>query len=53
MQKFQTLVSKEGHRQRKQTQEKENPCDRNEKTRSEKKKKTDEEMDEQKGDLKK
>ena len=50
MQKFQTLVLKEGHRQRKQTKEKENPCGRNEKTRSEKK--TDEEMDEQKGDLK-
>ena len=50
MQKFQTLVLKEGHRQRKQTKEKENPCGRNEKTRREKK--TDEEMDEQKGDLK-
>ena len=37
MQKFQTLVLKEGHRQRKQTKEKENPCGRNEKTRSEKK----------------
>ena len=51
MQKFQTLVLKEGHRQRKQTKEKENPCGRNEKTRR-KKRKTDEEMDEQKGDLK-
>ena len=39
MQKFQTLVLKEDHRQRKQTKEKENPCDRNEKTRSEKKEK--------------
>ena len=39
MQKFQTLVLKEGHRQRKQTKEKENPCGRNEKTRSEKKEK--------------
>ena len=38
MQKFQTLVLKEGHRQRKETKEKENPCGRNEKTRSEKKK---------------
>ena len=40
MQKFQTLVLKEGHRQRKQTKRKgKNPCDRNEKTRSEKKEK--------------
>ena len=36
MQKFQTLVLEEGHRQRKQTKEKENPCGRNEKTRREK-----------------
>ena len=45
-------VLERGHRQRKQKKEKENTCGRNEKTRSEKKRKTDEEMDEQKGDLK-
>ena len=38
MQKFQTLVFKEDHRQRKQTKEKENPCDRNEKNKKWKKK---------------
>ena len=43
-------VLERGHSQRNQKKEKENTCGRNEKTRSEKK--TDEEMDEQKGDLK-
>ena len=50
-QKFQILVFKGGHRQRKQKKEKENTCGRNEKTRR-KKETTDEQMDEQKGDIK-
>ena len=45
-------VLERGHRQRKQKKEKENTCGRNEKTRSEKKRQTDETMDELKEDTK-
>ena len=51
MQKFQILVFKGGHGQRKHKKEKENTCGRNEKTRREKKETTDEQMDEQIGDI--